>query len=94
LSQGQAAGINGTPALFVNGVNVPGGAVPYEVVAAAIDRELQSGLASYSSAASARSTTMEHFVTRAAIAPIAAQTGMRTAPTTPKVSGTSMSRRP
>ncbi|MEJ2342628.1 MAG: thioredoxin domain-containing protein [Gemmatimonadales bacterium] len=41
LSQGQAAGINGTPALFVNGVNVPGGAVPYEVVAAAIDRELQ-----------------------------------------------------
>ena len=41
LTQGQAAGINGTPALFVNGVNVPGGAVPYEVVAAAIDRELR-----------------------------------------------------
>jgi protein-disulfide isomerase len=41
LSQGQVAGINGTPALFVNGVNVPGGAVPYEVVAAAIDRELR-----------------------------------------------------
>jgi predicted DsbA family dithiol-disulfide isomerase len=41
LSQGQTAGINGTPALFVNGVNVPGGAVPYEVVAAAIDRELR-----------------------------------------------------
>jgi predicted DsbA family dithiol-disulfide isomerase len=41
LTQGQAAGINGTPALFVNGVSVPGGAVPYEVVAAAIDRELR-----------------------------------------------------
>ena len=41
LSQGQTAGINGTPALFVNGVNVPGGAVPYEVVAAAIERELR-----------------------------------------------------
>jgi predicted DsbA family dithiol-disulfide isomerase len=41
LSQGQVAGINGTPALFVNGVNVPGGAVPYEVLAAAIDRELR-----------------------------------------------------
>ena len=41
LSQGQAAGINGTPALFVNGINVPGGAVPFEVVAAAIDRELR-----------------------------------------------------
>ncbi|UCG76681.1 MAG: thioredoxin domain-containing protein [Gemmatimonadota bacterium] len=41
LAQGQAAGINGTPAIFVNGVGVPGGAVPYEVVAAAIDRELR-----------------------------------------------------
>ena len=41
LVQGQAAGINGTPAIFVNGVSVPGGAVPFETVAAAIDRELQ-----------------------------------------------------
>lgn len=41
LNQGQVAGINGTPAVFVNGVNVPGGAVPYEVVAAAIERELR-----------------------------------------------------
>ena len=41
LAQGQAAGINGTPAIFVNGVGVPGGAVPYETVAAAIDRELR-----------------------------------------------------
>ena len=41
MQQGAMAGVSGTPALFVNGVNLPGGAVPYEVVAAAIDRELR-----------------------------------------------------
>jgi predicted DsbA family dithiol-disulfide isomerase len=41
MQQGTTVGVSGTPALFVNGVNVPGGAVPYDVVAAAIDRELQ-----------------------------------------------------
>ena len=41
MQQGTTVGVSGTPALFVNGVNVPGGAVPYETVAAAIDRELQ-----------------------------------------------------
>jgi len=37
---GQAAGVTGTPALFVNGVPIPGGAVSYEVVAEALDAEL------------------------------------------------------
>jgi protein-disulfide isomerase len=41
LSEGQSVGVTGTPALFVNGIFVPGGAVPYETIAAAIDRELQ-----------------------------------------------------
>jgi len=35
------SGVTGTPAMFVNGVVIDGGAVPYEVVAAAIDKELQ-----------------------------------------------------
>jgi protein-disulfide isomerase len=34
------SGANGTPAVYVNGVEVPGGAVPYSSVAAAIEREL------------------------------------------------------
>ncbi len=33
-------GANGTPALFVNGIPIEGGAVPYETVARAIDAEL------------------------------------------------------
>ena len=41
LSEGRVAGVSGTPALFVNGIRVPGGAVPYEVVAAVIDEELE-----------------------------------------------------
>ena len=41
MQQGTTVGVSGTPALFVNGVNLPGGAVPYELVAAAIDRELR-----------------------------------------------------
>jgi protein-disulfide isomerase len=32
--------MTGTPALFVNGIEIPGGAVPYETVARAIDQEL------------------------------------------------------
>jgi protein-disulfide isomerase len=40
LAEGQRLGITGTPAIFINGVELRGGAVPYETVAAAIDREL------------------------------------------------------
>jgi protein-disulfide isomerase len=40
LKEGQRAGVNGTPALFVNGVPIPGGAVPYETVVQAIEKEL------------------------------------------------------
>lgn len=39
-AEGQAAGVTGTPALFVNGIPIPGGAVQYDVVAAALDEEL------------------------------------------------------
>ncbi|HEU4620567.1 MAG TPA: thioredoxin domain-containing protein [Gammaproteobacteria bacterium] len=37
---GEEAGISGTPALFVNGRPVPGGAAEYEVIAKLIDDEL------------------------------------------------------
>jgi len=37
---GQRLGVNGTPALFVNGRPVPGGAVPFEAFAKVIDEEL------------------------------------------------------
>lgn len=40
IAEGQASGVSGTPALFVNGIPIPGGAVGYEVVAAALDAEL------------------------------------------------------
>lgn len=40
LAEGGRAGMTGTPALFVNGIEIPGGAVPYETVARAIDQEL------------------------------------------------------
>jgi protein-disulfide isomerase len=40
MAEGNKAGVTGTPALFVNGVEVPGGAVPYATVAGAIEREL------------------------------------------------------
>lgn len=40
MAEGNKAGVTGTPALFVNGVEVPGGAVPYTTVAGAIEREL------------------------------------------------------
>lgn len=38
--EGQLLGINGTPALFINGVYVEGGAVPFSTLASLIDREL------------------------------------------------------
>jgi predicted DsbA family dithiol-disulfide isomerase len=39
--EGRLAGINGTPALFLNGIPVEGGAVSYDVAAAAIEAELE-----------------------------------------------------
>lgn len=41
LQDGTSVGVSGTPALFVNGINVPGGAVSYETLSQAIDDELQ-----------------------------------------------------
>jgi len=41
LAAGRSAGVTGTPALFVNGIPVPGGAVAFSVVAAALDEELE-----------------------------------------------------
>lgn len=38
---GEAAGVTGTPALFVNGEPLPGGAVDYAVVARALDEALE-----------------------------------------------------
>lgn len=40
LAEGNRAGITGTPAVFVNGVELEGGAVSYEEATQAIDREL------------------------------------------------------
>ena len=40
IAEGRSAGVSGTPALFVNGIPIPGGAVGYDVVAAALDTEL------------------------------------------------------
>ncbi len=40
MSEGSKFGITGTPAVFINGVELKGGAVPFETVAAAIDKEL------------------------------------------------------
>ncbi|HEU5049710.1 MAG TPA: DsbA family protein [Gemmatimonadales bacterium] len=40
LAEGASAGISGTPAIFVNGVEIEGGAVSYETVARILDREL------------------------------------------------------
>jgi protein-disulfide isomerase len=39
--QGRLAGVTGTPALFINGIPVEGGAVSYDALAAAIHQELQ-----------------------------------------------------
>jgi protein-disulfide isomerase len=40
LREGKRYGVNGTPALFLNGVPVEGGAVAYDVIARLIDAEL------------------------------------------------------
>ncbi len=40
IQEGARVGVQGTPAIFVNGVLLSGGAVPYEVVADAIEKEL------------------------------------------------------
>lgn len=40
MAAGSKAGVTGTPAVFVNGIEIPGGAVAYPVIAAAIEREL------------------------------------------------------
>jgi protein-disulfide isomerase len=41
MAEGARVGITGTPAVFINGVELKGGAVPFETVAAAIDQELR-----------------------------------------------------
>ncbi len=41
MRAGVAVGVTGTPAVFVNGRPLPGGAVPFEMVAELIDDELQ-----------------------------------------------------
>lgn len=41
IATGRRAGVDGTPALFVNGIRVPGGAVPFESVARIINDELR-----------------------------------------------------
>jgi protein-disulfide isomerase len=38
--EGARTGMTGTPAVFVNGIEIPGGAVSYEVVREAIQKEL------------------------------------------------------
>jgi len=43
MADAQRVGVRGTPAVFVNGVELKGGAVPYDVVAAAIQKELARG---------------------------------------------------
>ncbi|MFL5619063.1 MAG: thioredoxin domain-containing protein [Gemmatimonadaceae bacterium] len=40
--EGSRVGVTGTPAMFINGVSVEGGAVPYSVLEAAIQKELES----------------------------------------------------
>jgi protein-disulfide isomerase len=40
IREGTRVGVTGTPALFVNGIAIEGGAVEYAVVAEAIDEEL------------------------------------------------------
>ncbi len=40
MREGSRSGVSGTPAVFINGVQLEGGAVAFDVVARAIDREL------------------------------------------------------
>jgi len=43
MQEGMKIGISGTPAVFINGIELKGGAVPFNTVAAAIDQELARG---------------------------------------------------
>jgi protein-disulfide isomerase len=43
--EGQRAGVNGTPAMFINGVYVEGGAVPFSTLELLIQKELARGKA-------------------------------------------------
>ena len=43
MSEGTAVGVSGTPAIFVNGRPLPGGAVPFEMIQELIDDELENG---------------------------------------------------
>jgi protein-disulfide isomerase len=40
MAEGVKSGVNGTPAIFVNGIEVPGGAVPLETITNAIQKEI------------------------------------------------------
>ena len=40
LAEGESIGVSGTPAIFVNGVLLPGGAVAYQALAGAVELEL------------------------------------------------------
>lgn len=40
MKEGSRVGVTGTPALFVNGVSIDGGAVPFDVVAKVLDKQL------------------------------------------------------
>ena len=44
MAEGTRVGVKGTPAVFVNGVELKGGAVSYDVVAAAVEKELARGM--------------------------------------------------
>ncbi len=41
MREADRLGLNGTPFVFINGVQVPGGAAPYDVIATMIDQELE-----------------------------------------------------
>jgi predicted DsbA family dithiol-disulfide isomerase len=41
MREGSRLGLEGTPYVFINGVKVPGGAAPYDVMARMIDQELE-----------------------------------------------------
>jgi len=41
MREGSSLGVDGTPAVFVNGIPLPGGAVPYQTVVEIIDEELR-----------------------------------------------------
>lgn len=43
LKEGKRVGVTGTPALFLNGVSIDGGAVPYETIVKAIEKEKARG---------------------------------------------------